>query len=101
MKVAADSASSSRAANRPGIARRQRGEQVAQGEAAHGNGQQAASLQPSRQHGHDRRADGIGERESGDQMTDGGQTDIQVARQSGQQPGDHEALSANCEGAKG
>ena len=43
-----------------------------------GDGQQAAPLQPGRQHGHDRRADGIGEGKPSDQMTGGGQPDVEV-----------------------
>ncbi len=101
MKLAADRASSSRAANRSEIARCQRGEQVGKGEAAYGDGQQAAPLQPGRQHGHDRSADGIGEGEGGDQMAGGDQADVQVSRQGGQQPGDHKALGADGEGAEG
>jgi hypothetical protein len=34
-------------------------------------------------------------------MTGGGQAYVQVSRQGGQQPGDHESLSADGEGAKG
>src|ERR1700753_1888572 len=85
----------------PSIARRQRGEQVGQGEAAHGKEQQPAPLQTGGNHGNDRRADGIGEGERGDQITGGRQPHIQVARQGGQQGGNHEALRADREGAEG
>jgi hypothetical protein len=34
-------------------------------------------------------------------MAGGDQADVQVSRQGGQQPGDHEALGADGEGAEG
>lgn len=66
-----------------------------------GGRQGQQQLQPGRQHGHDRSADGIGKREGGDQLTRGGQAHIKVSRQGGQQAGDHEALGADGERAEG
>ena len=88
-------------AHQPGITGRQRGEQVGKGEATHGDSQQALPLQPCRQHSQDRSADGIGEGEGSDQMARRGQTNIEVVRQGRQQSGDHEALGADRESAKG
>jgi hypothetical protein len=100
MKLGAGQGEHQPCAQQAGITGCQRGEQIGEREAAHGDSQEVPSLQLSRQYGHDRSANGIGEGEASDQLAGGGQTHTEVPCQHWQQPSDHEAFSTNGESAE-